>query len=796
MVSATTMDSITWTWNAVEGALGYAVQVSHDEMFDDTDMTHPTTETTFTASDLEPETSVFVRVRAAAGTVEAPLVSAWTTHVTGMSAMPPPPPPAPMAAPTPTGLMSESGDGSITWSWEAVDGADGYAVQVSMDEMFDDMDETMYPMETSHTVEDLDYSETRFARVASTSGVGDDMLMSMWTTHVTGMSNAEPPPPPPPAVSVTFSLSEEADSAHFMIADADDDEKTAMAMVNPEIMVESNTTALITPMFVENAAGVSIDEGSDNMPFSLVDWSTLQSGVISDGATFMIQRTSMGANQEMEPSNDVAYVTCGPFSCAEGMDAPAITIDNSEACMAWDPTLELQVGLIDNNLDSHAGRAYVAAGGDNPDTTKAETDFAGVVEVAVYDGLDLGWHYTSSLDVDITHDLAVTSAETKGVKKKSSATPLAVPSAGAITLGRVENRELTAENQKRYYALSAEGEDDGDGTRTAGLDKGSCQPVSDEDLWAYNDNVASRVSRPDNCFRVTVDSSLNRNYLDAYTVTMAPKGADVTWGKIDWWEDADDMTCETRTVKAAEQVDVCAMFEEEVDRLPDPTAIPVVMDVSSGATGLPSNIRQGTGETGDSDGLLVGFNLEYEDAAKSRHRFTAMWYNRKTEAGKDEKPPPNLYENVAPGEGDDAFDETNIVTGADGGMTAWVKTVDDDYDPIYSDLGKVSLDGDDEADNFMDGDDSRKCTASDGGSAATGKEGADDNSTLCDAEDVPIETTVSFPLGLGYGCDAVEKTYTLTCQWSSRGNRTNSVGSGDVGMTAENVGDFVKCEVE
>jgi hypothetical protein len=105
MVSATTMNSITWTWNAVEGALAYAVQVSADEIFDDTDATHPTVETTFTASPLPPNTTVYVRVRAGAGTLEAPILSAWTTHVTGMSAMPPPPPPAPEAPGSPTGLM-------------------------------------------------------------------------------------------------------------------------------------------------------------------------------------------------------------------------------------------------------------------------------------------------------------------------------------------------------------------------------------------------------------------------------------------------------------------------------------------------------------------------------------------------------------------------------------------------------------------------------------------------------------------------------------------------------------------
>ena len=93
-------------------------------------------------------------------------------------------------------------------------------------------------------------------------------------------------------------------------------------------------------------------------------------------------------------------------------------------------------------------------------------------------------------------------------------------------------------------------------------------------------------------------------------------------------------------------------------------------------------------------------------------------------------------------------------------------TIDDDFDPMYGDLGKVDTGGDDESDNFAEGDDSRECTADDGGTA---KGDDDNNGTLCNAEDVEIETTVTFPLGLGYGCDAVEKTYTLTCQWDTRG---------------------------
>ena len=105
-----------------------------------------------------------------------------------------------------------------------------------------------------------------------------------------------------------------------------------MAMVNTEIMVESNVTAIITPMFVDGAAGVTVMAAADNMPFAYVDWGRLQADVVSDGATFMVQRATVGANQEMEPTGDAAYVTCGPFECADGMDAPEITIENSAAC--------------------------------------------------------------------------------------------------------------------------------------------------------------------------------------------------------------------------------------------------------------------------------------------------------------------------------------------------------------------------------------------------------------------------------------------------------------------------------
>ena len=255
--------------------------------------------------------------------------------------------------------------------------------------------------------------------------------------------------------------------------------------------------------------------------------------------------------------------------------------------------------------------------------------------------------------------------------------------------------------------------------------------VDDPDLWDYNDNLASRVDKPDICFRMTVDHGLKRNYLDAYTVTLAPQGADVAWGGIAWkaWK---DLTCGSMDFVAMEQVDVCAMFADEVDALPTPKAIAVAQAAAGADSDASDNVTEPT---------LAGFNLSFKDAAANRHQFTDMWYVREKEM-----PPPNLYPgNMVRGVPPAATDTTQSRE------EVWVPTLDDDYDPIYGDLGKVSTMGGDNAENFAMDDDSYKCTADDGGSAATGEKGKDVNSTLCDASDVEIATSVTFPLGLGYG---------------------------------------------
>ena len=141
-VSATTETSITWTWNAVEGAVGYVVQANTDEMFDATDTVlfnglPFTTETSYTATDLEPETAVYVRVAVGVGTPTDPLLSAFTIHVTGMTMAA-----APEAPAVPANVrVKDTGSDYIEWEWDEVEGASGYHGQFSTSSGFSDSDD-------------------------------------------------------------------------------------------------------------------------------------------------------------------------------------------------------------------------------------------------------------------------------------------------------------------------------------------------------------------------------------------------------------------------------------------------------------------------------------------------------------------------------------------------------------------------------------------------------------------------------------------------------------------------------
>ena len=102
----------------------------------------------------------------------------------------PAPPPAPPAVPT--GLrVSSSGDDFIEWSWDEVQGAEGYRVQHRLDdEQFTEADQIVELGATtlSYRVEDLSASADVLFRIRSFTGTGANRLESAWSDPVAGMT--------------------------------------------------------------------------------------------------------------------------------------------------------------------------------------------------------------------------------------------------------------------------------------------------------------------------------------------------------------------------------------------------------------------------------------------------------------------------------------------------------------------------------------------------------------------------------------------------------------------------------
>ena len=90
-MSATGDDFVEWTWNAVEGANGYDVHFSLDEMFDSAHeiIGRTADETSYRRQSLPAETSASLRARSASGSGDGRITSVWSAPVTGMTPEPP-----------------------------------------------------------------------------------------------------------------------------------------------------------------------------------------------------------------------------------------------------------------------------------------------------------------------------------------------------------------------------------------------------------------------------------------------------------------------------------------------------------------------------------------------------------------------------------------------------------------------------------------------------------------------------------------------------------------------------------
>ena len=126
-ISASGSNFLEWTWNAVEGALGYQGQFSPGGVFTDADslIIKTAAQTSHRIDNLSANTTGYFRVRSGSGSLTDLQYSDWSDGVTGTTSAPPPA--VPLSAPTGFSATNRE-DNSITLSWSAVDDADTYEV--------------------------------------------------------------------------------------------------------------------------------------------------------------------------------------------------------------------------------------------------------------------------------------------------------------------------------------------------------------------------------------------------------------------------------------------------------------------------------------------------------------------------------------------------------------------------------------------------------------------------------------------------------------------------------------------
>lgn len=199
-ISASGMDFIEWSWNAVESVSGYDVQFSTNEAFTDEDevIARTAEEISYRRADLTAETSYFLRVRSAAGTGDGRVTSGWSTHVTGMTIAD-----APVVPPAPANLRVKSrGSDYIEWEWDSVAGAAGYQSEFSMNSTFADGNSQLHAgaSKTERRVSNLEADSDGYLRVRSYAGTVAEPQFGEWS----GGSRATTEEPPAP---VTTALS-------------------------------------------------------------------------------------------------------------------------------------------------------------------------------------------------------------------------------------------------------------------------------------------------------------------------------------------------------------------------------------------------------------------------------------------------------------------------------------------------------------------------------------------------------------------------------------------------------------
>ena len=471
---------------------------------------------------------------------------------------------------------------------------------------------------------------------------------------------------------------------------------------------------------------------------------------------------------------------------------PELSVANSPVCAAWDPELELQVGLIDNDvIDPITGFDHNGDG-----TVDAEDLVSG--GVTSDDGIDLGWVTSSTAVMTVKHIFSgVANGDNYSVSGKNSAKG----SDKLLAMDKVVSADTATYNDNEAYgdAIQIRQDDDvaADGTNPVDDPDNPSACVPTTGAFSYAATIGGN-QQPDNCFRLRVvgDATAKNpklsNYLDGYTVEVAAADSEVAWGKVAWDPDPfEGLECEPMVFVAADQLDICAMFEDEVDR--------VVADgwdsvgaASSGRLGnavLRSKPRTSEGNADTTDGsVLNAWFLHTASANRKPDRFKTLWFDDNLDSKiRNDSPERLILYNPTDGDELEPFTGTlNDLYDDNGGSEnaeyIWQYFVDEDNDPVYGDVGKVDLYSRTEsADDFSD----TLCQQADGpgcgddqepqpdgmadnyqGRAAEECDPDDGGKDACDAE-WSEDFEVLFADGI-FGCSTT-RSVTVSCEWDAQG---------------------------
>ncbi len=247
----------------------------------------------------------------------------------------------------------------------------------------------------------------------------------------------------------------------------------------------------------------------------------------------------------------------------------------------------------------------------------------------------------------------------------------------------------------------------------------------------------------------TRDDGVDRiNHLEDYSIELSAKGVSVARGKIEW-DAVKDLTCDSGMAAAADQVDVCSLFEDEVDR--------AIEAGWAGGSEYMANFAEDITTPDAGVGGDATLTWEIESRGKTL-QFHAIWYANDGDDGADAV---DLY-----ADSDDPMD----ATGGEGDPAVRdgliVQLLDQDGDPMVGDIGKIDrrrIGTDGEMKNARPDADGKADNDSDGNAACSDDDGGDG----CDAEQF-IDVELAFEFGTAFKCEA-ERTVQVECTWNAQG---------------------------